>query len=187
MTHRISMIAKGHVSGGKRLKKPISNNDAEDAFSGFPVVLGTVSAGRDNIITLAMCHVFSFDPPYIGVGIAPRRFSHHLFKASKDFAVNIPSKEILKAVKICGSRSGRKTDKFVASGLTKERAKKISAPLIAECPVNIECVKVKEVKAGDHTWFIGKIVAARSEATYDKNKDMLLYWGEYRTIGKLVK
>jgi flavin reductase (DIM6/NTAB) family NADH-FMN oxidoreductase RutF len=170
-----------------RLKKTISDDEAQDVFSGVPVVLGTVSAGRDNIITLAMCHVFSFDPPYIGVGIAPRRYSYGLFKASKDFAVNIPSRKILKAVKLCGSKSGRNTDKFAASGLTKLKAKKILAPLIAECPVNIECVKVKEVEAGDHTWFIGEIVAARSERNYDKNKDMLLYWGEYRTIGELVK
>jgi len=170
-----------------KMKKPISSEDAEDAFSGFPVVLGTVSAEKDNIITLAMCHVFSFDPPYIGVGIAPKRFSHGLFKTSRDFAVNIPSKKILSAVEICGSKSGRRMDKFKASGLTKEKADKISAPLIAECPVNIECVKVKKVEAGDHTWFVGKIVAARSDSTYNKNRDMLLYWGEYRTIGKLVR
>ena len=169
------------------MKKSISSDDAEDVFSGFPVVLGTVSGEKDNIITLAMCHVFSFHPPYIGVGIGPKRFSHGLFKASKDFTVNIPSKKILKAVEICGSKSGRRVDKFKASGLTRERAEKISAPLIAECPVNIECVKVKEVKAGDHTWFIGEIVAARAAESYDKNRDMLLYWGEYRTIGRLVK
>jgi flavin reductase (DIM6/NTAB) family NADH-FMN oxidoreductase RutF len=169
------------------MKKSISSDDAEDAFSGFPVVLGTVSGKKDNIITLAMCHVFSINPPYIGVGIAPKRFSYGLFKASKDFAVNIPSRKILKAVEICGSKSGRRTDKFEASGLTKEMAEKITAPLIAECPVNIECVKVKEVEAGDHTWFIGEVVAARLDPTYDKNKDMLLFWGDYRTIGDLVK
>jgi len=169
------------------MKKPITSDDAEDAFSGFPVVLGTVSGKKDNIITLAMCHVFSFDPPYLGVGIAPRRHSHGLFKASKDFAVNIPSRKMLKAVKVCGSKSGRRVDKFEASGLTKEKAKKIRAPLIAECPVNIECVKVKEIEAGDHTWFVGEIVAARANPAYQKNKDMLLYWGEYRTIGRLVK
>jgi len=169
------------------MKKPISSDEAEDAFSGFPVVLGTVSGEKDNIITLAMCHVFSFNPPYIGVGIGPKRYSHGLFRASKDFAVNIPSKKMLKAVEICGSKSGRRTDKFGASGLTKEKAKKIAAPLIAECPVNIECVKVREVEAGDHTWFVGEVVAARADPSYDKNKDMLLYWGEYRTIGELVK
>ncbi len=168
------------------MKQSISADDAEDCFSGFPVVLGTVGGEKDNIITLAMCHVFSFRPPYIGVGIGPKRFSHHLFKESKDFAVNIPDRNLLKETEICGTKSGRRVDKFEAAGLTREKAQKISAPLIAECPVNIECVKVNEVDAGDHTWFIGEIVAARKDATYDK-ADMLLYWGEYRVIGDMVK
>lgn len=169
------------------MKKRISCDEAEDAFAGFPVVLGTVGGQRDNIITLAMCHVFSFKPPYIGVGIAPKRYSYALFKESRDFAVNIPSRKMLRAVEICGSRSGRKVDKFEAAGLTREKAEKISAPLIAECPVNIECVKVKEVETGDHTWFIGEIVAARMDESYDRYEDMLLYWGEYRAIGQQVR
>lgn len=168
------------------MKKEITPDEAEDCFSGFPVVLGTVGGAKDNIITLAMCHVFSLKPPYLGVGIGPKRFSHDLFKKSKDFAVNVPDRKLLKETKICGSKSGRRVDKFEASGLTKEKASKISAPLIAECPVNIECVKVKKVDAGDHTWFIGEIVAARQEPSYDK-ADMMLYWGEYRVIGELIK
>lgn len=168
------------------MKQNISADDAEDCFSGFPVVLATVGGEKDNIITLAMCHVFSFRPPYVGVGISPRRFSHHLFAESKDFGVNIPDRGLLRQTEICGSKSGRRVDKFEAAGLTREKAQKISAPLIAECPVNIECVKVKEVDAGDHTWFIGEIVAARKEDTYDKS-DMMLYWGEYRVIGELIK
>jgi flavin reductase (DIM6/NTAB) family NADH-FMN oxidoreductase RutF len=169
------------------MKKSISSDSAEDAFSGFPVVLATVSGEKDNIITLAMCHVFSFKPPLLGIGVAPKRFSYGLLKNSKDFAVNIPSKSLLKAVEICGSKSGRRVEKFQAAGLTREKADKISAPLIAECPVNIECVKVNEVEAGDHTWFVGEIVAARAEPDYDCKRDMLLYWGDYHTIGEIVK
>lgn len=169
------------------MKKDITADEAEDCFSGFPVVLGTVGGAKDNIITLAMCHVFSFSPPLMGVGIGPKRFSHGLFKESEDFAINIPDKTLLKATEICGSKSGRRVDKFEASGLTREEAEKISAPLIKECPVNIECVKVKEIEAGDHTWFVGEIVAARRDEKYDKNADMLLYWGDYRTIGEVVK
>jgi flavin reductase (DIM6/NTAB) family NADH-FMN oxidoreductase RutF len=170
------------------MKKPVAIGEADDAFSGFPVVLATVSHGkRDNVITLAMCHVFSFKPLYIGVGIAPKRYSYSLFKASKNFAINVPDKTMLKAVEICGSKSGRNVDKFEAAKLTREKAERISAPLVAECPFNIECVKVNEVEAGDHTWFVGEVVAARKEEKYDKNADMLLYWGEYRTIGRIVR
>jgi len=130
--------------------------------------------------------VFSFKPPYLGIGVAPKRFSYGLLKQAKDFAVNIPSRSMLAPTEICGSKSGRKVDKFEASGLTREKASKISAPLIAECPVNIECVKVKEVEAGDHTWFVGEIVASRKDEKYNK-ADMMLYWGEYRVIGDLVR
>jgi flavin reductase (DIM6/NTAB) family NADH-FMN oxidoreductase RutF len=167
-------------------KQNLSPSDAQGEFSGFPVVLGTVSGEKDNIITLALCHVFSFAPPLIGVGISPKRFSYGLFHGSGDFAINIPDKSMLKAVKICGSKSGRKVDKFEAAGLTRERAEKVSAPLIAECPVNIECVKTHEVETGDHTWFVGEIVAARRRQDHLR-RDTLLYWEEYWTIGELVR
>ena len=166
-------------------KQKLSPADAEDVFSGFPVVLGTVGGEKDNIITLALCHVFSFSPPLIGVGIAPERYSFDLFRKSDDFAINVPDTTLLRAVKICGAKSGRDVDKFEAAGLTREKGDKVSAPLIAECPVNMECVKTHEIETGDHTWFVGEIVAARKKKDYDKAK-MVLYWGDYRTIGALV-
>jgi len=168
------------------MKRSISADDAQETFSGFPVVLCSVGGAKDNIITLAMCHVFSFKPPLLGIGVAPKRHSYGLLKASEDFVVNIPTRDQLEAVELCGSRSGKNLDKYEAAGLTREKAEKISSPLIAECPVNIECVKVDEVEAGDHTWFIGKIVSARCDESYDK-ADMLLYWGEYRVIGQLIR
>lgn len=167
------------------MKKAVSADDGLDAFSGFPVVLCSVGGEKDNIITLALCHVFSFKPPLVGIGVAPKRFSYGLLKKSKDFAINVPTKQQLKAVQVCGSKSGRRVDKFQAAGLGKEKATRISSPLVAECPVNLECVKVDEVETGDHVWFIGEVVAARREESYDKD-DMLLYWGDYRTIGKRV-
>ncbi len=170
------------------MKGDITPEQSQDCFSGFPVVLATVGGAKDNIITLAMCHVFSFKPPYVGVGISPRRYSYGLFKESEDFAVNIPSSKLVKQTELCGTKSGRKVDKFEVAGLTREKASKVSAPLIKECPVNIECFKVKEIEAGDHTWFVGEIVAARKDDSYGL-ADMLLYWGDskYRVIGEEVR
>lgn len=167
------------------VKKDVPPGDGTDAFSGFPVVLCSVGGEKDNVITLALCHVFSFKPPLVGIGVAPKRFSYGLLKAGGDFAINIPTREQLRAVEVCGSKSGRRVDKFEAAGLTKEKASRISSPLISECPVNLECVKVKEVETGDHVWFVGEVVAARREESYD-SKDMLLYWGDYRVIGERV-
>jgi flavin reductase (DIM6/NTAB) family NADH-FMN oxidoreductase RutF len=167
------------------MKKDITPDEGTDAFSGFPVVLCSVGGEKDNIITLALCHVFSFKPPLVGIGVSPKRFSYGLLEKSKDFAVNIPTRAQLKVVEVCGSKSGRRVDKFQAAGLTKEKASRISSPLIAECPVNLECVKIKKLETGDHDWFIGEVVASRREESYDK-ADMLLYWGDYRVIGDKV-
>jgi len=167
------------------MKRGVSSEDAIDCFSGFPVVLCSVGGRKDNIITLALCHVFSFHPPLIGIGVAPKRFSYGLLRESKDFAINLPDRNLLKATEICGSKSGRKVDKFQAAGLTREKAEKIESPLIAECPVNLECVKVREVETGDHTWFVGEVVAARRDPDCD-GKDLMLWWGEYRVIGEKV-
>lgn len=167
------------------MKKEVSADDGMDAFSGFPVVLCSVGGEKDNLITLALCHMFSFKPALVGIGVAPKRFSYGLLQKSEDFAINVPTRHQLKAVQVCGSKSGRRVDKFKAAGLTKEKASRISSPLVAECPVNLECVKVKEVETGDHVWFIGEVVAARREESYDK-ADMLLYWGDYRIIGDRV-
>ncbi len=165
------------------MKKEVSVDDGTDAFSGFPVVLCSVGGEKDNIITLALCHVFSFKPALVGIGVSPKRFSYGLLQTSEDFAVNIPTRRQLEAVRVCGSKSGRRVDKFKAAGLTREKASKISSPLVAECPVSLECVKTKEVETGDHIWFVGEVVAARREESYDK-ADMLLYWGDYRVIGE---
>jgi flavin reductase (DIM6/NTAB) family NADH-FMN oxidoreductase RutF len=96
-------------NGGIFTKQNISADDAQDSFSGFPVVLCTVAGKKDNIITLAMCHVFSFRPALVGVGVAPKRFSYGLLNASKDFAINIPDRRLLKATELQpGSRERRR-------------------------------------------------------------------------------
>lgn len=158
------------------------------AFPAFPVVLVSVEHNdKRNIITLGMVHVFSFKPPLIGIGIAPTRYSYQLIKRSGEFVVGIPDKEIAGTVQYCGTRSGRDVDKFKETKLTPIKSKFVNAPLIKECPLNFECIVVKEVEAGDHTWFIGEIKKVHIDENYNKEKS-LIYWNmEYRVIGEIVE
>ena len=39
-------------------------------------------------------------------------------------------------------------------------AKKVKAPIIRECIAHLECKVVKEITIGDHTLFLGKVIAA---------------------------
>lgn len=155
----------------------------KSVFPSFPVALVTCSSGgKDNIITIGLVHVFSFKPPIIGIGVAPSRHSHGMLKTSREFVINLPSAAQVKEAMACGSKSGRDTDKFAAAGLTREKAAAVSAPLVRECPVSIECRVVKEVEVGDHEWFMGEVLKTHIEEGY-RREDALQYWAG--TFGKM--
>ena len=125
-----------------------------------PVVMVTCvdSNVKPNVITLAWVGVVCSDPPMLGLGIRPHRYSYGLIEASREFVVNIPTVEILKEVDFCGVVSGKDVDKFSETGLTAEPGEKVKPPLIRECPVNIECIVKEKIPLGVHHLFLGEVV-----------------------------
>ena len=47
-----------------------------------------------------------------------------------------------------------------------EEAEKINAPILADCPVNIECTVVDSIQTGSHEMFVGKIVAVHADEEF---------------------
>jgi len=140
-----------------------------DAFRlAYPQLVCLITAAdpdkrTDNIITLAWTTAISFNPPIFGVSIGLTRYTHDLIKKAGEFAVNIPTTEILDKVLYCGRNSGRKVNKFENTGLTPIPAIKIKTSLIQECVANFECKVLDTQKYGDHSFFVGKVVAAICE------------------------
>lgn len=159
------------------------------AFPAFPVAMAAVRDGKGNknIITLVLVHMFSFSPPVLGIGVSPARHSYQLLEAADDFSINIPGKELVEEVVYCGQKSGREVDKFEDCGFVDAPAKKIRSPVIAECIVNLECVKRQRIDAGDHVWYLGEVVHA--EMMKDLNREnTLMYWsGEFRVLGDIIR
>jgi flavin reductase (DIM6/NTAB) family NADH-FMN oxidoreductase RutF len=114
---------------------------------------------KPNVITLSWVGVVCSEPPVIGVGIRPSRFSHHIVKDSGEFVINLPSEDQLWQTDYCGHVSGRDTDKFPKCGFTPARGLRVKAPAIEECPVNIECRVIRSMMLGSHELFLGEIVA----------------------------
>jgi flavin reductase (DIM6/NTAB) family NADH-FMN oxidoreductase RutF len=99
---------------------------------------------------------------------------------SQEFIVNIPTLEILQAVYACGSLTGRSFDKFKKAGLTPVPGRRVKAPAIRECVAHLECVLECQFTTGDHTIFVGRIVAAYADVgafteSYDLKRTRLLY------------
>ncbi|MCL7415755.1 MAG: flavin reductase family protein [ANME-2 cluster archaeon] len=142
-------------------KRSIPITKANYLINHGPTVLITSGTEeRDNIMTLAWQMPASGNPVRLAISVAPERFSHELITQGKAFGVNLPTIQLYKTVLLCGSQSGREIDKFKRSGLTRMAAKKIPCPLIRECVAHIECRLVNAWNAGDHTIFLGEVVAA---------------------------
>ena len=122
------------------------------------VLITSRSGGKDNIMTAAWCFPLSADPPLFGVSLSNSRHSYSMIEEGKCFGVNLVAPDMKEAALVCGTTSGRDTDKFVESGLTKEEGEKIDCALIGESPVSIECRLVDTLKTGDHYVFVGEAV-----------------------------
>jgi flavin reductase (DIM6/NTAB) family NADH-FMN oxidoreductase RutF len=130
--------------------------------------------GKPDIITLSWAMPTSFDPPLVAISVGTSRYSHDLITDCGEFVVNIPPISILAKVRVCGSRSGRTADKFAEAGLTSIASKKVKPPRIKECVAYLECKLVGKFQTGDHTIFVGSVVAASvDEAAFDVEENIM--------------
>ena len=130
----------------------------------YPTPAGLVvsidAAGKPNIITLGEIFNLSIrNPVWVGIAVRKATYSHGLIKAQGEFTVNMPTAAILGKAYGCGRCSGRDgIDKFKKFGLTPMPSKYVRPPIIAECPVNLECKVVGFHHVGDHDLFIGEVL-----------------------------
>lgn len=140
----------------------------------LPVVMVSVAdkEGKPNIVTIAWTGTICSDPPMVSISVRKERYSHKLLSETGEFVINLTTEDLAFATDYCGVRSGKDVNKFEEMHLTPIKADKVSAPLIDESPVNIEC-KVTEVKElGSHDMFLAEVVAVHVDEKYmdEKNK-----------------
>jgi len=174
----------------KVVKKPFV------ALRPVPVVLVSCGHGEQaNVITIAWTGILCSSPPQVGIGVRPDRHSHGLIRETGEFVVNVPGEELLGEVEYCGFISGREVDKFAARGLTPVPGSEVQTPIIAECPINIECRLVHTLSLGSHDLFIGQVVAVqfsqdvldeRGRVDNSKLKPILFTGDEYWGLGSFL-
>jgi flavin reductase (DIM6/NTAB) family NADH-FMN oxidoreductase RutF len=152
----------------KRILKP--------SIALYPVPVVLVSCGpaeKPNVITIAWTGVICSTPPMVSISIRPSRYSHELIKESREFVVNVPAVSQLEKVDYCGIVSGRQVNKFEVCDFTAAPASQIKTPIIAECPVNMECTVTEIVSLGSHDLFIAKIEAVQGDETVMDSKGVI--------------
>jgi flavin reductase (DIM6/NTAB) family NADH-FMN oxidoreductase RutF len=130
--------------------------------------------------------MMEFEPPLIGCIVSDRNYSFGLLTKSRECVLNIPTVAIIQEAVACGNCSGRTVDKFAAYGLTPVPALRVQAPLIAECPVNLECKVVDTRLVAKYSFFILQVVQAwRAPRPRDLRTFHHLGRGRFMIAGKI--
>jgi flavin reductase (DIM6/NTAB) family NADH-FMN oxidoreductase RutF len=126
----------------------------------FPEPVFLVGAnidGKPNFMTAAWGGMACGAPPMLTIAIRHQRYTLKGIKETGNFSVNIPDKQMVKEADYCGLVSGFKDDKVKTCGFNIFYGKLENAPMIDECPINMECKAVHMLNLGSHMLVIGSI------------------------------
>lgn len=163
----------------------------------LPAVLVSTAdrQGNQNVFTVAWTGTICSDPAMVSISVRPERYSYHMIQETGEFVINLTTKDLAFATDYCGVKSGKDIDKFKEMHLTPLASDKVSAPLIKESPVNIECRVTQTIPLGTHDMFLAEVVAVHADEAYmdEKGKfsftkaNPLVYsHGTYFTLGEKI-
>ncbi len=164
----------------------------------YPLPALLISCGSTpeeyNLFTASWAGTICSDPAMCYVSIRPERHSYEIIRRNMEFVINLTTEELARATDWCGVRSGRDYNKFEEMQLTPGLSKKVSAPIVMEAPLSIEC-RVKEiVPLGTHDMFIAEVLNVQADSRYlneetgkwnlDESLPLVYVHGGYYKLGE---
>ena len=137
------------IGAGDAVKKEVGPKNC--LYPMPSTLVGAMVNGKPNYIAIA--HVGIMDPGSVSLGMNKAHYTNAGIKEAKTFSINIPSEEQVVKADYCGLVSGKNVDK--SRLFTTFFGKLKTAPMIEECPVNMECQLVRTVDFPRHDIFIG--------------------------------
>ena len=136
-------------------------------------LVGALVDGKANFMAVAWLSRVNLKPPMISVSINKARYTRRGIIENGTFSVCLPTLEMREVTDYCGVVSGRKVNKSQLFDVFYGELK--TAPMIAECPLNMECRLAHKVELPTHGIFVGEIVAAYCEESFltDGEPDMV--------------
>ena len=156
-------------------------------YPGSVVLVSAVdAAGKADICTVGAWALVNGVPRLYGIALCARsaetrfwkRYTTTCIEQTGEFVINIPHAGLAKAWAVCGTvslTSQPDADKFALAALTPQPAVKVRPPLIAECPVNIECRVHSKLELPTHDWIVGEPLACHTAAAVADGRQRLLW------------
>ena len=138
----------------------------------LPVALvGALVERKPNYLVIGYISPFNFGR-HIFFSLYKKRYTRKGIHDNMTFSVNIPSVSLLEQTQVCGSKSGRDYDK--SSIFDTFFGELETAPMIRECPLNMECEVTEILDYDPNEGIIGRVVKSYvdSEVLVDSKLDM---------------
>ena len=162
------------------MSKEVAYNEYADKITEIlskGAFLTTNVDGKVNTMTIAWGSIgFMWGKPVFMAMVRPSRFTYECIEKSNEFTVSIPFKDMSTALGICGSKSGRDSDKLAAANLTTIPGKQIATPVIADCGLHYECKVVYK-----QDMIPEQLAADLQQKWYASGNYHKLYFGEILT------
>lgn len=142
--------------------------------SGVTIVTAVDAAGADHGITVSAFSSLSLDPPLILVCIDRASVMHGILQSSNAFAVNVLAES---QEELARKFADPDNDRFEGTSFTRGGH---GSAMLTGTAAQLECAIVSRFESGDHTIFVGSVVAAESS----DEPPLLYYRGGYAALGR---
>jgi len=123
-------------------------------------VVACDAKGKPNLMPAGWVMFASGEPPMLAVAIAHSRYTHQLIEQTGEYVIAFAGQGQEELIRRAGSSSGRDVDKFAQFQIETAPGEMIRCPLLVGAAINFECRIEQRAPAGDHSIFIGRILAA---------------------------
>jgi len=121
------------------------------------LLVGANVNNKPNFMTVAWGGIANGEPPMISVAIRHTRYTLSGIKQNLTFSVNLPSADMVREVDYCGLIHGSEVNKVEVCRFKVFYGKLGNAPLIEQCPINLECKVAHILDLGSHSLVVGGI------------------------------
>jgi len=152
------------------------------------VLLTTARNGRANVMTMSWHMMVEFEPPLVACIVSDADYSFAALRATKECVIAIPAVHLAPKIVDVGNCSGRDVAKFEKFGLTPLPAKRVAAPLIAECFANLECKVADSRLVNTRNLFVLEVLKAWIDPKQRNPKTIHHHgYGKFVVDGEAIK
>lgn len=119
------------------------------------VIVGTVTDGKPNFMTVAWITKLNTDPPLVGISLGHKQHTAKGIQQTGQFSVSYPSVDQAVLADYCGLVHGYDENK--AAQVDIFRGALESAPMVRQCPLTMECRLSRTVELPKDSFFIGEV------------------------------